>query len=204
MADLAEAVVALADEMAPDEPFDYAGNSIGGAVGLQLLLHAPERVLTASLLCTAAAFGSAEMWHQRAAVVRESGIEAVVSLAKQRWFAEHFLERGTNAGEAVIDALNRTDAESYALACEALAGFDVTDRLSEMVSPVLAVAGAEDVATPPRQLEQIATGVRNGRLVVLEGVAHLAPVEAPVAVAELVAGHVDSRRQHPAVTPDDG
>src|ERR1700712_1402453 len=41
MADLARAVLALADDVRPGEQFHYAGDSIGGAVGLQLLLDAP-------------------------------------------------------------------------------------------------------------------------------------------------------------------
>ncbi len=35
-----------------DEPFHYAGDSVGGCVGLQLLLDAPHRVSSATLLCT--------------------------------------------------------------------------------------------------------------------------------------------------------
>ena len=54
MPDLAAGVLALADDIAPGAAFHYAGDSIGGAVGLQLLLDAPERLLSASLLCTGA------------------------------------------------------------------------------------------------------------------------------------------------------
>ncbi len=53
------------------------------------------------------------------------------------------------------------------------------DRLAEIGVPVLAVAGAEDVATPTDKLREIADGVKHGRLVELDGVAHLAPAEAP-------------------------
>ena len=73
--------------------------------------------------------------------------------------------------------------------CGALAGFDVRHRLGRIAAPVLAVAGAEDLATPPDSLREIADGVQDGRLVVLDGVAHLAPVEAPAAVARLVRDH---------------
>ena len=43
IADLAAAVLALADRLGA-ETFHYAGDSVGGAVGLQLLLDAPHRV----------------------------------------------------------------------------------------------------------------------------------------------------------------
>ena len=74
--------------------------------------------------------------------------------------------------------------------CGALAEFDVRDRLGEITGPVLAVAGAARRATPPAGLEAIADGVADGRLVVLDGVAHLAPAEAPDVVARLIRDHV--------------
>lgn len=193
MPDLAAGVLALADEIAPAGDFYYAGDSIGGAVGLQLLLDAPDRVASAALLCAGAVIGSTEMWRDRASAVRAAGTGAVVELAKQRWFAAGFLDRRPAVGAALIDALHNTDAESYAAACEALAEFDVTDRLTEITPPVLAIAGAEDVATPPESLQRIASGVKNGRLVVLDGVAHLAPAEAPRAVADLILGQLRVR-----------
>ncbi len=91
---------------------------------------------------------------------------------------------------ALLDALRDTDPESYAQICEALAGFDVTDRLHEIATPVLAIAGGDDLPTPPECLQRIASGVKDGRLVVLDGVGHLAPAEAPERVAELIAEHV--------------
>jgi 3-oxoadipate enol-lactonase / 4-carboxymuconolactone decarboxylase len=190
MPDLAAAVLALADDIAPGATFHYAGDSIGGAVGLQLLLDAPGRLLSAALLCTGAAIGLPEDWAARAATVRASGTGGLVELAMQRWFAAGFPDRRPAVAAALLDALRDTDDESYAHACEALADFDVSDRLSEMVTPVLAIAGAEDVPTPPDGLRSIASGVKDGRLVVLGGVGHLAPAEAPERVVELIAQHV--------------
>jgi 3-oxoadipate enol-lactonase/4-carboxymuconolactone decarboxylase len=187
--DLADGVLALADDIAPEAPFHYAGDSIGGAVGLQLLLSAPGRLSSAALLCTGAVIGRPGDWTARAATVRASGTDAVVELARQRWFAAGFIDRRPDVAAALLDALRDTDDESYAQACEALADFDVTDRLAEITTPVLAIAGAEDVPTPPECLQRIASGVKDGRLVVLDRVGHLAPAEAPERVAELIAGH---------------
>jgi 3-oxoadipate enol-lactonase / 4-carboxymuconolactone decarboxylase len=108
----------------------------------------------------------------------------------QRWFGAKFVDRRPDIVGTLVDALRNTDDESYAQACEALAEFDVTDRLSEITTPVLAIAGAEDVPTPREGLARIASGVKDGRLVVLDGVGHLAPAEAAQRVAELIAGHV--------------
>jgi 3-oxoadipate enol-lactonase/4-carboxymuconolactone decarboxylase len=190
MPELAAAVLALADDIAPGQSFSYAGDSVGGAVGLQLLLDAPERVTSAALLCTGAVIGDPELWRVRAATVRESGTESVVLLSAERWFAAGFADREPAVAAALLDALRDTNAECYALVCEALAVFDVVDRLPQITTPVLAIAGARDIPTPPEGLAQIASGVRDGRLIVLDGVGHLAPAEAPDRVADLIAGQL--------------
>jgi 3-oxoadipate enol-lactonase/4-carboxymuconolactone decarboxylase len=190
MADLAAGVLALVDDAAPDASFHYAGDSIGGCVGLQLALDAPHRIASATVLCTGAVIGTAEGWRERAATVRASGTAAVLDGTRQRWFAPGFAERRSDISSALLQVLRDVDAESYAQVCDALAGFDVSDRLAEIIAPVLAIAGREDVPTPPESLRRIASGVKDGRLVVLDGVGHLAPAEAPELVAELILEHL--------------
>jgi 3-oxoadipate enol-lactonase/4-carboxymuconolactone decarboxylase len=192
IADLATGVLALVDQLSPGAAFHYAGDSVGGCVGLQLLLDAPQRVSAATLLCTGAAIGTPADWHTRADTVRTSGTEAMVAATPQRWFAPGFPEREPDVCAALLAALRDTDDHSYAAVCAALAEFDVTTRLAEITTPVLCVAGADDVPTPPESLQRIASGVKDGRVMVLDGVGHLAPAEAPGRVADLIGGHLGS------------
>lgn len=190
IAELAAAVVAIADHLGVEQ-FHYAGDSIGGCVGLQLALDAPHKVATATLLCTGAAIGTPEGWRGRAATVRAEGMAVMVADAPERWFAPGFTQRRPGVAAALLDGLSHTDPESYAQACEALAAFDVTDRLPQIDIPVLAIAGREDAPTPPESLQRIASEVTNGELVVLEAVGHLAPAEAPDRVAALIAQRLE-------------
>ena len=189
MAELATGVLALADEFTA-ETFHYAGDSVGGCVGLQLLLNAPHRIASATLLCTGATIGTPDGWRERAASVRADGMNAALAGAAQRWFSEGFLERQPHVSTALLHALRDTDPKSYADVCDALAGFDITDRLHEIGVPVLAIAGSDDLPTPPECLRRIASGVKDGRFVQLDGVGHLAPAEAPAEVAELIIEHI--------------
>jgi 3-oxoadipate enol-lactonase / 4-carboxymuconolactone decarboxylase len=186
--ELAAGVLALADRLGA-ESFHYAGDSVGGCVGLQLLLDAPHRVETATLLCTGARIGTAAAWQERAAAVRTRGMAAVLDGAAERWFGSGFPVRQQQTTAGLLGALRDTDPECYAQICDALADFDVSDRLADIATPVLAIAGADDVPTPPESLQRIASGVKAGRLEVLDGVGHLAPAEAPARVAELIAAH---------------
>jgi 3-oxoadipate enol-lactonase/4-carboxymuconolactone decarboxylase len=195
-ADLAAAVLDLVDAVQeergePTGPFAYAGDSAGGAAGLQLLVDAPDRVRAAVIFSSSAAFGVMPGWTDRAAAARASGTASLVPLSLQRWFTDGFADREPERVSALLHSLREADDESYAQICEALSRFDVRDRLADVTAPVLAVAGSEDVATPPQLLEEIAAGIPRCRLVVLDGVAHLPPAEVPSVVVKLLAQHLE-------------
>jgi 3-oxoadipate enol-lactonase/4-carboxymuconolactone decarboxylase len=195
-ADLAAAVLDLVDAVQeergePSGPFAYAGDSAGGAVGLQLLVDAPDRVRAAVILSSSAAFGAMPGWTDRAAAARASGTASLVPLSLQRWFTDGFADREPERVSALLHSLREADDESYAQVCEALSRFDVRDRLGDVTAPVLAVAGSGDVATPPALVEDIAAGIPDCRLVVLDGVAHLPPTEVPSVVVKLLAQHLE-------------
>ena len=185
--DLAAAVLAGVDRTLGPQAFGYAGDSIGGAVGFHLALAAPDRLTGVGVLCTGARIGTPEGWHERAALVRASGTPVMVEGSATRWFAAGFLERRPEAGAALLASLQDADKESYSLACEALAAYDVRDRLSSIHVPLLAIGGREDGAAPADRLAADAAAVPGGRFVELDGVAHQAPVEAPTTVATLLA-----------------
>ncbi|WP_432841725.1 alpha/beta fold hydrolase [Dactylosporangium sp. CA-092794] len=190
IAGLAAGVLAAAGRSLGPVRFAYAGDSVGGAVGLRLALDAPERLTGVVAICTGAAIGTPGSWAERAALVRASGTPAVVESSAQRWFAPGFLDRDPETGTALLRSLRDADPESYALVCAALAGFDARGELGRIGVPLLAIAGAADVATPAAALRADAATVPSARFVELDAVAHLAPAEAPRTVAGLIEDHL--------------
>ncbi|MEH0108356.1 alpha/beta hydrolase [Tersicoccus sp. MR15.9] len=193
IAELAAGVLELVDRTLPTAseagPIGYAGVSVGGATGLQLLLDAPDRFRAAAVICSGAKIGDPAAWRERAETVRASGTPVMVTGSAQRWFGPGFLAREAPTATALLSSLQHADRFSYARVCEALAGFDVRDRLAEIAVPVLAVAGAADAVAPVGLAREVADGVADGRAVELPGVAHLAPAEDPVATAALLREH---------------
>jgi 3-oxoadipate enol-lactonase/4-carboxymuconolactone decarboxylase len=169
-----------------DGPFLYAGDSVGGQVGLQLLLDVPDLVLGAALCCTGARIGDDEMWTTRVAQVRAGGTAALLEATPTRWFAPDFEAREPDRAAALLQALSLASDDGYAAVCHALQSYDVRDRLGEIARPIVAVAGRVDPVCPPDLLREIADGVQNGRLVVLDDVAHQAPAEAPEQVSRII------------------
>jgi 3-oxoadipate enol-lactonase/4-carboxymuconolactone decarboxylase len=195
MAELALGVLRVVDEILAQRDefrgsFAYAGDSVGGCVGLQLLLDQPGRLTSAVLLCTGARIGDQSTWADRIGQVSASGTSVMVSGSAERWFGPGFLEREQGIASALLHALQAADDRGYIGACEALADFDVRERLGEIATPVLSVAGSADVTTTPEMLRTIAEQVKDGRYVELDGVSHLAPAEAPSVVARLIRQHV--------------
>ncbi|OPG11301.1 3-oxoadipate enol-lactonase [Microbispora sp. GKU 823] len=185
--DLAAGVLALLDRHAV-ETVAYAGVSLGGAVGTTLALIAPDRVASLVLCCTSARFGTAESWHERAALVRAEGTKPLAEATRRRWFTAGFPD-----AERYLDMLRDADPEGYAACCEALAVFDVRDRLGDVRAPALVIAGAEDPATPPEHAEVLARDIPEAELLVVPGAAHLATAERPDVVNEAITRHLTTR-----------
>ncbi|MEU3555908.1 bifunctional 3-oxoadipate enol-lactonase/4-carboxymuconolactone decarboxylase PcaDC [Streptomyces fragilis] len=183
--DIAGLVLRLADELGV-ERFAYAGVSLGGAVGLHLAVHHPERVSSLAVICSSAHFGGTRPWQERAAAVRAGGPAAMRELAGSadgRWFTPGFTV------ERLVEDHRAADPDSYAACCDALAAFDLRGRLAEVRTPTLLIAGREDPATPPAHLREIADAVPGASLTEIPGASHLAPAERPEAVLAALRGH---------------
>jgi 3-oxoadipate enol-lactonase len=154
------------------ERASFCGVSLGGAVGMWLAAHAPERVDRLVLACTSARFDGADSYRDRAVRVRAEGTAPFVDATLDRWFTPRFRDRDRFRA-MLLDA----PRDAYAACCEAVAAWDFRDRLGEIAAPTVVVAGAEDPSTPPEHAERIVEGIPDARLIVLDEAAHLANVE---------------------------
>ncbi|MFE2040678.1 3-oxoadipate enol-lactonase [Streptomyces sp. NPDC059477] len=182
--DLAGLVLALADALGV-ERFAYAGVSLGGAVGLHLAVHHPERLSSLAVICSSACFNGDRPWRERAALVRAEGLAQLAESANTRWFAGGFTV------PRLVQDHRDTDPAAYAACCDALAAYDLRDRLGEISTRTLLIAGREDPATPPAHLREIADAVPGAALVEIPGASHLAPAQCPEAVLSALRTHLD-------------
>jgi 3-oxoadipate enol-lactonase len=189
LADLGGDVLALLDRLGL-ERVHWCGLSLGGMVGMWLAIHAPERVDRLVLCCTSARLGPPEMWVQRAATVRADGVEAIADAGIERWLTPAFMERSPAVTAQVRAMLVATPAEGYAACCGAIERMDLVPELGAITAPTLVIAAADDPATPPEHGERIAANVPGARLVIVDDARHLATVERPQAMTDLIAGHL--------------
>jgi 3-oxoadipate enol-lactonase len=184
--DLGRDVVGLLDELEIARA-SFCGLSLGGAVGQWLAVNEPDRLDRLVLACTTARFGEPEQWLERARIVRAEGLEAIAGPVIRRWFTSAMPERDLAGFREMLLA---TPAEGYAATCEALSRWDFRERVREIEAPTLVIVGADDPVTAPSDVEVLAAGIPDARLVVLDGAAHLANAERPDAFAAAVSEHL--------------
>jgi 3-oxoadipate enol-lactonase len=177
------------------ERASYCGLSLGGMVGMWLAANAPERIQRLILLCTSARLPPPAAYRDRAAAVRAAGTpEVVADAVLARWLTPAWAQENPGPAAGLRAMFSQVSAEGYAGCCEAIAALDLRAELERITARTVVVAGAEDPATPPKHAELIAAAIPGARLVVLERAAHLASVERADAVTDLIADHLDRRR----------
>lgn len=183
--DLAGDLLALLDRL-EIERAHLCGISIGAMLSIWIAANAGERVARLGLCCTSALIDPERTYLDRARLVRERGVQAVADAVMRRWLSPAFAREEPERFAEMRAALLRVPSEGYAGCCEALAVMDLRSDLASIEAPALVIAGAEDPATPPEHGRLIAEGIRGARFDIVPDAMHLANVEQPHAVGELL------------------
>ncbi|WP_457757926.1 bifunctional 3-oxoadipate enol-lactonase/4-carboxymuconolactone decarboxylase PcaDC [Streptomyces rubiginosohelvolus] len=194
VAELGDRLLATLDGLGVQR-FGYAGCSIGGAVGADLALRHPHRVASLALVASSPRFGTADEFRQRGVIVRTNGLEPMARTAPERWFTPGFAAAQPAIVEWAVQMVRTTDPGCYIAACEALAAFDIRGALGRIGVPTLVLVGAEDQVTGPAEARTLVAGIPDARLALVPGASHLAPVEQPAAVSDLLLMHFSTAWQ---------
>lgn len=175
--DLGRDVLALLDR-AGVACAHFCGLSMGGMIGMWLGINAPDRLNGLVLANTAARIGPPTMWNERIDVVNAKGMKAISDAAVARWFTPDFIARQPDAVAEVKAAMERTSAEGYVRCCAAVRDADFRETIAGIGTPLLAISGAHDVATPPADGLYLAQRIAGSRSLTLD-TAHLSNIESP-------------------------
>lgn len=190
IADLSRDVLELMDGLGLERA-SYCGLSIGGMVGMWLGANAPDRIERLVLLCTAAYMPPASMWQERIQTVLEAGsVEPLADATIGRWLTPQFAATNPGTTDWIREMLVSTPAAGYAACCGAIERMDLRDSLPAISAPTLVVSGSQDPSTPPKRQELIAAAIPGARHEVVDPAAHLAAVERPEQVNQLILEHM--------------
>lgn len=128
-------------------------------------------------------------------IVRTNGLDPIARSAPERWFTHGFATAQPAIVEWAVQMVRTTDPGCYIAACEALAAFDIRSELGRIGVPTLVVVGAEDRVTGPADARTLVAGIPDARLALVPAASHLAPVEQPAAVTDLLVRHFSTAWQ---------
>lgn len=202
IAELADAVLGLVEEVGGGR-FHYAGVSLSGAIGIELALRHPARLLSLGIFCSDARIGTEQTWRDRMEQVIGQSTAALVGATPARWFAPDFIEREPAEASTVLANLQQVDDASYVFCCGALAGFDRSSDVGDIAVPTIVASGEFDPVTPPADLQDLAARIPDARYVEIAGASHLAALERPAQAAAILADLVAAAASRAANTSID-
>ena len=176
-------------DTAPADTFALAGHSMGGRVALEVMRRAPERVHHLALLDT----GTNPLASGVAGAKEKAGRKILLEIASQkgmRAMAEqwakpmvHPSRHGTALFENVLNILERSSAEQYAVQINALLNRpDATPVLATITCPTLVLTGRDDLWSPPEQHASMAAAIAQAQLCIVEQCGHMSTLEQPEVV----------------------
>lgn len=186
--DLADDVVRVLDALCIPRAH-VGGISLGGMTALMVALRHPQRVRALVAANTGAKIGTWESWSARAAVVQDSGLEAIEDAVIAGWLTSRYAAVHPEVVVRMHQWFRGNDPAGYAACCAALGTADLRPDLPSITAPTLVIAGYDDVPTPPALTSQIAAAIPGATYREIPG-AHLSVQESPREFAAAVLAHL--------------
>jgi pimeloyl-ACP methyl ester carboxylesterase len=121
-------------------------------------------------------------------LAEQEGMAPVAERHAQGGLPQAFQDAHPDERAAYVAMISGSDPRGYAAHARLVAEIDVTSSLPRIRVPVLLIQGALDVVVPMDGVRRAAAEIPNAKLVVLEGVGHIVPTEAP----EALVAHIKS------------
>ncbi len=170
--------------------FCLAGHSMGGWLALEVMRHAPSRVLRLCLLNSTARPDSAEKaWRRKNMIrkVREGAFEEVVDAIVNRFVYN------PQAVKQVKNMFMSQGKEAFIAQQEAmLMREDCLLLLPNIACPTRVVHAAQDQNFILEEQQELATLIPNAALSIIENCGHMSPMEQPEAVTAILRGDLVS------------
>lgn len=167
-----------------------AGFSMGAMVAQRLALDHASSVSRLALVCAVHDRPPEAKLavRTRALATAIRGVAPSVPAALERWFTPSFAAKRPDVVEAVRTTLLGNDPIGYlrSYAIFAQADEELAKDVGRIDVPTLIVAAEEDSGSTPQMAHALRAGIRDSRVVVVPGVRHLLPLEAPDRLARLL------------------
>lgn len=186
----ADALAAFLDALAVDRTY-LVGSSFGSMVAATFAARYPQRLQRLALLGAS----RGQKWlpdeeRARRRRLREESIrDGGLGMAEARWPTLLSATPTQDAVRLTQEILKATNRRGFLQSVRASDTTDVLAFANAIAAPTLIVVGKEDRVNPPEISRAIHAAISGSRLIELDGVGHLAKLEAPDRVVELLFAH---------------
>lgn len=173
---------------APDGRLVLVGLSMGGYVAFEIMRTAPQRVAALVLIDTTARPDTPEASALREELIKlaETDLDAVTERLLPR--LSHPDLMNLPAVRGVIQSMaSGLGKEVFTRQQQAIMSRpDSRPTLAGITCPTLVLCGREDQITPPEMAEEIAAGIKQAELKIIEHCGHLSTLDQPEQVSNLL------------------
>lgn len=185
----ADSIAGMADSVlknTPDAPCVLVGLSMGGYVAFEIMRRAPARVAGLVLLDTSARPDTPEAAAARVALMKlaETDLEAVFEQLMPR--LSHPLRMNLPAVRGVVHSMMSSLGKDVFIRQQGaiMTRPDSRPGLAHIRCPTLVICGHQDLVTPPELAEEIAHGIPDAHLSIIEDCGHLSALDQPDEVSK--------------------
>lgn len=168
--------------------FVLLGLSLGGYVAFEIMRQAPERVTGLVLMDTTALPDTPEASAKREALIELATTDLDAVIEQLLPLLSHPDRMNLPAVRGNIQSMaNGLGAEVFARQQRAIIGRpDSRPTLKDIACPTLVICGHDDLITPPQMAKEMASGIKHARLEIIAECGHLATLDQPERVGELL------------------
>jgi len=189
IADLSDEADALIEHLGYDK-VSLLGFSMGGVVALDMALNHSDKIDKLALVSTMPA--SMDMYpipdFVMSLFVRTDVSPMLIEMIYDVLFGSTFkiIHSAKEWVDFKMNDDNPQPADAYLNQLNAVKSFDLRSKVEKLKLPTLIVAGDEDLVIPPKNAQWLHEHIKGSKMVMLETVGHMIPLESPERLTKLV------------------
>tara|TARA_Y100000590_G_scaffold466322_1_gene641293 strand:+ start:3344 stop:4111 length:768 start_codon:yes stop_codon:yes gene_type:complete len=168
------------------EKIHLVGHSLGGMIGPLYSKKYKDKVLTLTILSTAA-FRTLKQEKKILDIInkiRKKGLDSVLHDLIKRWFTDNFKNENNKIIQQRIKQLKETNLKIFLNVFKIYADTRMENWLMQVRIPCLIMTGEQDLGCSPSLNKKISKKIKNSKLVILKNLRHSIILESPKKVGK--------------------
>ena len=170
------------------------GHSLGGMIGPAYTKKYPNKVISTTLLSTAA-FRSVNDQQKLLNIINlieNEGLNKVIPNLINRWFTDLFIQQNPNIINKRIEQIKNTPISVFLNVFRIYALTEMSAWLASIKTPCLIMTGEHDTSCNPEINKKIAKIIPNSKLEILKNLKHAITLESPQLIGKKISNFLNN------------